>query len=329
MSLKSNTLSLSVVHHPCNRLDIIVKQRGKSNSPMRAAEEPGDPFEPVAANNIYLCRETAQHFRWNDKTVKVPQRTHFSRSSALSVQNAVCVLEQNYIGIPLFCTLTVPTALPEQLKVLSAASGEICKRLTKFILSRAVGEAYTYVWETQERGAPHVHCVLKLPHSKYAQQFYYELRHQWRCILLEVLYATGVDVFAVSDSHTWRAHEGIPVVNFQAVHSSVSRYLAKYMSKIQTKANLEHAWYPGRWKSVSYELQKKVRENTLTFVCHTRHGGVVDTVERALDSHLGETDTKHWRSPACEQFGIVKFSSFCLREQSLNIIEDVFSKLAE
>jgi hypothetical protein len=329
MSLKSNTLSLSVVHHPCNRLDIIVKGRGRGGAPRQVDTTPPDPFEPEVASNIYLCRETAQHFRWNEKTVKVPQRTQFSRSSALSVQNAACILEQNYMGIAMFCTLTVPTALHMQLQVLSAASGEICKRLTKFILERAVGEAYVYVWEVQKRGAPHVHCILKLPHSRYVQQFYYELRHQWRCILLDVLYATSIDVFAVSDTVTWRYHDNVPVVNFQPVKTSVSRYLAKYMSKMVTKNNAEGAWYPGRWKSVSYELQRKVRQETLTFVCHTRDTSAVEVIESELATQLGATDTKFWRSPACEQFGIVKFSSFCARDESLNIIGEVFAKLAE
>ena len=173
-----------------------------------------------------------------------------SRKTRRKISDTVAAIEKEYgKENTRFVTLTLPASTPEAFETFARWSAWIVdilnKRLTRFL---GADHARVWIWEYQKRGALHSH--LYIGKSKGIDSLDDLIfRSWWVDILGNLSDKTGVDLFRKNESHTWRDDPSKVRVEVAKVRKSVSAYLAKYMSKSESKIGGEHNHFfpPSRW----------------------------------------------------------------------------------
>lgn len=173
------------------------------------------------------------------------------------------IVERDAEGIGCFVTLTFPGGTRKGYACLGAGAGYCMDRLARWLRYRVVNGYYVYVWELQERGAPHVHMLLRIPAGESIAIFQCHLRAQWRKILDDISNQSGVDLFARTGGGTWRGSAKYPVIQVKRIESTYAAYLSKYASKERTKGGISSPFRPARWWGISKSLRKEVLKSRL------------------------------------------------------------------
>lgn len=137
----------------------------------------------------------------------------------------------------LFITLTCPGSSGESVSAFCSWTSYLLHSLHNWIGIKVrrsgwdKGVPRLHSWELQKRGAEHLHIVYVLPMSVSAS-IQEGLREWYYNKLLKISELSGVDVFQRGGVEgTWRERPDILQIRAESVHSSVSAYLSKYLSK--------------------------------------------------------------------------------------------------
>lgn len=239
--------------------------------------------------------------RWRD----LPMRTRFTRGAKNLVRDAAHLMEREKRGQGVFCTLTVAGGTDESYRCLSAASGYIVDRFNRWIRYKVQDSEFLYVWELQDRGAPHLHYMFRISGAITMGALHDEIQSEWRKILLDVTSESGVDLFARRDGGTWLTDTDKPFVALRSINGNLRDYLSKYLSKSRSKSGSASVFRPGRWAAISANLRRKVMANRLTIQV------LLPTVEHA---RCALTELISYAKPLTVSLSIVdKFMQFdCL-----------------
>jgi hypothetical protein len=247
--------------------------------------------------NIYLLRKTRRMLkvggRWREKCLP----TDYTSRAKNMLRDAGYLIETEAGGVPLFLTLTCPGGTNEVFEAFGIASGYIVDRFNRWLRYKIDKGWFGYVWELQERGAPHLHYMFRMQAGTGFSQFYKEARKQWRSILLDVSQECGVDLFEQIGGGSHRENPNLPVINFKRITTKMAGYLSKYASKGRTKAGHQSAFIPGRHWGVSYSVRREVHLRRVSFVlgatCVERQ---TDRLLEVVDM-LGSVIKSVWRAP--------------------------------
>ena len=197
---------------------------------------------------------------------RLPQVTVFTKLAKETVQEAAAVLEHYYDRRVLFFTATLPGSTQAALRAISEWSGYLVERFKQWLSDNCHKWEGVGVWERQKRGALHLHWAVgglnEAERAWFAANF-----QQWWCHALRVVSAkAGVDLFERESGGTWQLDPSKVRANAVPVQKSISRYLAKYLSKNRiARNNWTHAangrevFFPSRWWGISNSLRHKVR----------------------------------------------------------------------
>ncbi|PWT74276.1 MAG: hypothetical protein C5B59_11515 [Bacteroidetes bacterium] len=177
---------------------------------------------------------------------------------ATMVRDGGHLIERDLRGKAMFITLTIAGGTLGAYEVMSAKSGHIVNIFNTWLRDRCLHGWYTYVWELQGRGAPHLHYLCTVPKNVTVREFRESVHREWRKILCDLSDATGVDLFRAADGTDWRARQSTPWVGVKLCTHDLGRYMAKYASKSRSKGGDAPSWRPGRWAALSYPLRAAV-----------------------------------------------------------------------
>lgn len=189
-----------------------------------------------------------------------PARTSFTTYAKNMTRDLVHMLELFGEGQCVFATTTLPGSESEGFEVVGAASGDICNLLNTWLRDHVSGGDYVYVWEMQERGAPHMHYMFRLPDGTKLADFSEAFQREWRKILLSISETSGVDLFRRDAHWTWKTDTDFPRCDVRPVTHTFERYISKYISKSRSKGGIEHTVYPRRWWGCSNGLRNLVKK---------------------------------------------------------------------
>jgi len=207
--------------------------------------------------------ESRRGFRIGNRWRFRPVGSRFTVHGRNMIMDAAHIQEHEGVGKPYFVTLTMAGGTRMAYAAMAAGAGYIMDRLNRWLRYRVEDGCYCYVWELQERGAPHLHFVFRLPPGESRAVFACHLKTQWRKILGDVSDESGVDLFARSDGGTWRGNVKYPRIRVDEIKHSYASYISKYASKNKSKGGSLSAFKPARWWGVSAPLRKKVRARRL------------------------------------------------------------------
>jgi hypothetical protein len=174
------------------------------------------------------------------------------------------LIERDCEGNGWFVTLTISGGTQAAYDAMSMASGYIVDRLNRWLRDKVSKGWYCYVWELQDRGAPHLHYLLRCDKHVTQKDLGAAIQCEWRRILLDVSAESQVDLFEKLAGGTWKDDERKPFVNVTYVTHDLGCYIAKYASKARSKGGAGTTWRPGRWWALSYPLRKAVLRERLT-----------------------------------------------------------------
>jgi hypothetical protein len=129
---------------------------------------------------------------------------------------------------------------------------------------------------------PHVHILFRLDGSSDVPAFYKSARAEWTKILEEVSDSSEVDLFERAEGGSWRGVENAVHVNFKLVTYGMAGYLAKYISKGESKDGRKAGWWPGRWWGVSEPLRAEVMKRRLNFILELDSGDQAKSIVEAI-----------------------------------------------
>jgi hypothetical protein len=208
--------------------------------------------------------ESRRTWQVGGRTRHLPQKTRFSTYGRNFVRDAAHLVERDGQGRASFLTFTFAGGTQAGYDVMSAASGYICDRLNRWLRYKVHGGEFVYIWELQERGAPHLHYLFRWAGQETGDDLRDLCQAEWRKILLEVSADSGTDLFARLEGGSWRDDPQKPFVDCKPVDWGYAQYMSKYMSKTKSKGGRGHTWVPGRWWAVSAPLRVKVLAERLT-----------------------------------------------------------------
>ena len=203
-------------------------------------------------------RETRRGFKIGNRWRFRPAYNRFTSHGRNMVYDGCHLLETRGSGQAVFVTLTFPGGTRMAYAAAAAGSGYIVDRINRWLRSRVVDGLFAYVWELQQRGAPHLHYLFRLPIGVPRAVFECHLKTKWREILDTCSDQSGVDLYARLGGGSWRGSVKYPRIEVKAVRDSIGGYLAKYASKDASKGARSSPFRPGRWWGVSYPLRKKI-----------------------------------------------------------------------
>lgn len=248
-----------------NRLTICAYQGGSRRVGKRLrASDIGARCSAVP--NIYLLRKTRRMLKVGGRWRELPLRTAFTSRAKNMLKDAGQLIEGNCQGVGLFLTLTMAGGTENAFEAMGIASGYVVDRFNRWLRYKVDQGFFGYVWELQERGAPHLHYLFRMPSGTDFVHFYKATRQEWRQILLDVSEETGVDLFEQVGGGTHRDNPNLPGINFQVMSRGFAGYLAKYATKERTKAGGLSTFVPGRHWGVSYPIRKEVLMRRVSFV---------------------------------------------------------------
>ena len=209
-------------------------------------------------SKLDIPRETRRGIKIGGRFRNQPLKTKFSTTGKNMVRDGAYISEHQTEGKGIFLTLTYPGGTHEGFQVLAIASGYCVDRVNRWLRYRVGGGVFSYVWELQKRGAPHLHYIFRLPSSVDVGAFQAEIRQRWYQILCDVSEDSQVDLFERKQGGTWLDKPDVLQVDVRPIHETYAKYMAKYMSKTASKAGKKSKWYPGRWWGVSAAARKLI-----------------------------------------------------------------------
>lgn len=176
-----------------------------------------------------------------------------------------------------FLTGTLPASTDASYEVLAMYTSYINKRIkTKFgqISARRSVDYYDLsVWEYQQRGALHLHICVASASEEFLQEILLLWKIYWIKILSKVEQLSLVPLLSAPDGYRFSFHQiQAPA---QRTTSSVTAYLAKYLSKdsskvIEKSVNLSRSkkqtfFSPGRWFSKSRNVKALISRSSSVY----------------------------------------------------------------
>lgn len=253
-------------------------------------------------------RETQEKTARRGGHGRIPAATKFTRHGSTMVRDAGHLIERDKTGQAVFLTLTIAGGGQDVYDAISSFSGFIVNRFGTWLRGHAELDWFTYVWELQTRGAPHLHYMLSLPKGLSIRSFRKMVQAEWRRILCDVSVKSGVDVFKTLDGRTWKLDKNAPYVGAKLCTHDLGRYMAKYVSKSRSKNGLATTWYPGRWWAVSYALRKAIMKERVKVKIRFPSIAAARAALSQLISAASEKTHAPYMVPAEKTFGAVVVS---------------------
>lgn len=216
-------------------------------------------------------------------------RTRFTTYAKNMTRDAAHMLEMHGAGTCVFATLTAPGSTPESFEVVAAGSGDICNRFNTWLRDHVTGGDFLYVWELQERGAPHLHYMFRLPETTNLETFGKAMQREWRQILLSVSESSEVDLFRRDKFWTWKDHAEFPRCDVRPVTHTFERYISKYISKSRSKGGVLHHVYPRRWWGCSNGLRRLVKARRFEEIVSVQDSDLGIEALQSVVAQLGST----------------------------------------
>lgn len=195
-----------------------------------------------------------------------PLKTKFTTTGKNMVRDGAYICEHETQGSGIFLTLTFPGGTEQGYETMALASGYCVDRVNRFLRYRVHKGIFSYVWELQKRGAPHLHYIFRLPVGADQDKFHREIKALWYRVLCDVSEDTKVDLFERKEGGTWLNHPEVLQVDIKPIHETYSKYLSKYISKTSTKDGKKTTWAPGRWWGVSSACRRAIYAHRLESV---------------------------------------------------------------
>lgn len=157
-----------------------------------------------------------------------------------------------------FLTGTLPGGTDEAMEAISRHSSwvvhELMTRIPRVIDQKSGESRWIWVWEFQKRGALHWHCVYECHDPETAQLLIAEFKLVWCSVMDGLSKRSGVDCAARRDGGTWAGQYDSWRVDAQLGRRAPQNYLAKYLSKDDSKGGSVDFPYPNRWYGCSRKI---------------------------------------------------------------------------
>jgi hypothetical protein len=211
------------------------------------------------SNKLGSCFEPRRTYLIGGKRRSIPQFTSWTPNARDWVKDGARCIEKYARGVCFFKTFTIPGRTAQCHQVVSAASGYIVDRLTRWMRDKIVDGLYVLVWEVQDDGTPHLHLMSRLQGDEHIKAMFKAMRFEWHKILLDVSNDSGVNLLTTSPDCDWMVLPKTVNCNYQVVKQNMAGYIAKYMSKAASKSDGSFNFRPGRWYGMSAPLRELVR----------------------------------------------------------------------
>jgi hypothetical protein len=218
-----------------------------------------------------VLRESRQAIEIGGRFRKKPLATKFTTNGKNIVRDGAYISEHQTEGDGYFLTLTFPGGTDEGFAVMGLASGYAVDRVNRWLRYRVHRGVFSYVWELQKRGAPHLHYLFRVPFGTVQADFLREVKQRWYQILLDICEDSQTDLFERKKGGTWLDRPEVLQVDIKPIHDGYSKYLSKYLSKTCSKSGAQTKWFPGRWWGVSAPARKLIFAARLEVVLPVRH----------------------------------------------------------
>lgn len=193
------------------------------------------------------------------------RRRRFTSHAKHFIREAGAVLEQTYGKDIYFITLTLPGSSVNAVEAFAAYDKHLRnaflqnfrKLFGKVIRDKRRSLDYVCVSELQKRGAIHFHIALGLPSLRFAKLVKRLYRQWWLKLLEKYSKKSGADLFKRGDGTSVPRTTRHLHLDCSRVRKSVAGYLAKYLSKSQTKSASGAINDPSRYWSVSSALRER------------------------------------------------------------------------
>jgi hypothetical protein len=264
------------------------------------------------------CRETRRGcHRSKPDGVKVggrlrtrPPSTKFTSKARNSIKDAAHVTEHFEAGTGWFVTFTFPGGTARSFGIASYCAGFIVDRMNRWLRYKVNSGLFCYVWELQERGAPHLHYLFRLDENPDLLSFYPAMKAQWRKILMQVTLQSGVDMFEREQGNLSWICRSLPKVDMRPITHTYASYISKYVSKVESKSGAATTWRPGRWCGMSAECRALVKSRRVTVKVVFRDESMAWKVAHELLQKVDKITLSLWKppNPTAYNFGLASFT---------------------
>ena len=199
-----------------------------------------------------------------------PKATRFGAYARHTILEAGAVASRGsgYSGRGVEVTLTLPSSSFGAFRALSQWSGYAVNRILQALRRRRSDIEWFYVWETQKRGALHLHLALSGASTQELLRAGRAVRKTWFRVLADIGAKSGANMFLRRGGRGNNTYKEFLRGNRVAeIRKSLAAYFAKYVSKGVAKnvsGQVVHSYPPSRWWGISRSLLRKVKEERLS-----------------------------------------------------------------
>ena len=204
----------------------------------------------------------------------VPVEREFSSYARKTIARVGGVFAPSCLGRTVFLTGTLPGSTEAAMNAISCHSAwivhELLTRIPRFVGVLASEMRWVWVWEYQERGALHWHCIMELPTFDLATRLLDGFSDIWTSVIIGVSSRSGVDCAGRANGGTWANRPEKWQVHCDRVEGEPYKYLSKYLCKGSSFVKSEHVYPPSRWYGASRRALSDLR--ALTIVMYSPRG---------------------------------------------------------